>query len=116
MTEEHPINPPSEKLQQWAAEYWGDPNESIAQGERYIAIQAARWGADQELEACRLWVSENESIYDAAELVEFRRPKPKTLKEMKERGLKALGECYAYIPDDLYHEIKKVIEFLPDES
>jgi predicted amidohydrolase YtcJ len=109
MTQEHPITPPLELVQQWV-------NDFAPKGMMAIATQAARWGADEELEACRLWVSENESIYDAGELVECRRPKPKTLKEMKERGMKALLECYAYIPDDLYYEIKKTIESLPDES
>jgi len=47
----HPITPPFELLQQWATEYWGNPGESIGCGEKYIAHQAARWGADQELEA-----------------------------------------------------------------
>jgi hypothetical protein len=116
MTEEHPITPPEELVQKWVSQMITPDEGNLALDFDWLANKAARWGADEELEACRFWVSENESIYDAAELVEYRRPKPKTLKEMKERGLKALGECYAYIPDDLYHEIKKVIESLPDES
>lgn len=52
MTETNPIIPPPELLQQWATEYWGNPGESIGEGEKYIAIQAARWGADQELQTC----------------------------------------------------------------
>ena len=111
MTQEHPITPPPELIQEW----WDGTHGAFYEFEA-VVTQAARWGADEELEACRLWVSENESIYDAGELVECRRPKPKTLKEMKERGMKALLECYAYIPDDLYYEIKKTIESLPDES
>jgi hypothetical protein len=115
MTEEHPITPSPELFKQWEDDILNkrDNVDHVLDCAWRNGFQA---GADAELEACRLWVSENESIYDAEELVEYRRPKPKTLKEMKERGLKALGECYAYIPDDLYHEIKKVIESLPDES
>jgi hypothetical protein len=36
------------------------------------------------------------------------------LLSLKERGLKALLECYRYIPDDLYGEITEAIESLPD--
>ena len=45
---EHPITPPPELMQQWR-------NEAPPLGlnrEHWIATQAARWGADQELEAC----------------------------------------------------------------
>lgn len=115
MTEEHLITPPPELFKQWE-------DDILNERDNVDHVLDCAWrngfqaGADQELEACRLWVSENESIYDAGELVEYRRPKPKTLKEIKERGLKVLLECYRYIPDDLYYEIKKVIESLPDES
>ena len=115
MTEEHSITPPPELFKQWEDDILNEQDnvDHVLDCAWRNGFQA---GADQELEACRLWVSENESIYDAAELVEFRRPKPKTLKQMKGRGMKALVECYRYIPDDLYYEIKKVIESLPDKS
>lgn len=55
MTEpnQHPITPPPELVQQWMAEIWheGTPVQ-VAASDLYIATQAARWGADQELEAC----------------------------------------------------------------
>ena len=51
MSTEHPITPPPELVQQWAADYWGNVDEPLANSERHIATQAARWGADQELEA-----------------------------------------------------------------
>lgn len=89
MTDQHPITPPPELVQQW----WKnaqrvDYSDGLPCWLNYVATQAARWGADQELEACRLWVSE-ESIYAARELVEARRPKPSSLKEQ------ALGALYA---------------------
>ena len=45
MTDQHPITPPPELVQQWASEFYGT---AIAPGEASIAIatQAARWGAD----------------------------------------------------------------------
>lgn len=46
MTDNHPITPPPKLVQQWY---------DAARGprcEQELATQAARWGADQELEAC----------------------------------------------------------------
>jgi hypothetical protein len=92
MTNQHPITPPPELLQQWATEYWGNPGESIGCGEKYIATKAAQWGADQELEACCEWFQEfykTESWVDL-DLRTFRaarRPKPPTLKEQALRVL-----------------------------
>lgn len=84
MTENHPITPPPELLQQWATEYWGNPGESIGKGEKYIATQAARWGADQELEACSQWIHGwygNGSREVVGNLYVARRPKPPSLAE-----------------------------------
>ena len=78
--QQHPITPPPELLQQWAVDYWGNPGESIGEGEKYIATQAARWGADQELEACCAWIPE-QTPWDADKLRAARRPKPPSLKE-----------------------------------
>ena len=44
--QQHPITPPPELVQQWLRER---PESEYAH--TYIATQAARWGADQELEA-----------------------------------------------------------------
>ena len=45
------LTPPPELVKQWASAFYGT---TIAPGEAAIdiATQAARWGADQELEAC----------------------------------------------------------------
>lgn len=76
-------------------------------------------GADQELDACRIWVSENCDIYSAVELIQFRRPKPPSLKE---QALKALDEA-VYMADDIPPEgisadqadiIRRALESLPD--
>lgn len=74
MTEQHPITPPPELLQQWAIDYWGNPGESIGEGEKYIATQAARWGADQELEACCEWLDFYAAASEARDLRAARRP------------------------------------------
>ena len=83
MTNNHPITPPPELLQQWAADYWGNPGESIGEGEKYIATQAARWGADKELKACCEYLSRcaGWELEDVKEFSDFRRPEPPSLKE-----------------------------------
>jgi len=91
MTEQHPITPPPELLHQWATEYWGNPGESIGEGEKYIATQAARWGADQELEACcdslkELWAPSDWITSLRAK----RRPKPQSLKEQALEALQSM--------------------------
>jgi hypothetical protein len=80
MTDQHPITPPPELVQQW-------DSEAVAAempGQFYLATQAARWGADQELEACCEWLVnegwfryEHEAVQD---LRAARRPKPPSLK------------------------------------
>lgn len=83
--QQHPITPPPELLQQWAVDYWG-PGEIIGQGEKHIATQSARWGADQELEACCEWVANYCPYFGDYPMPEkklraARRPKPPSLKE-----------------------------------
>ena len=77
---DHPITPPPELVQQWASKFYGT---IIAPGEVRIAIatQAARWGANIELDACcehlkRIW-SPSDTIDS---LRTARRPKPPSLK------------------------------------
>jgi hypothetical protein len=67
-------------------------------------------GADMELDACCEWLSVPCPSY-GRELRNARRP---NLLSLKERGLKALLECYRYIPEDLYDVITEAIESLPD--
>jgi hypothetical protein len=90
MTNQHPITPPPELVQQWASEFYGT---TIAPGEAaiHIAHQAAQWGADQELEACCNhirnyqwgWVDrpDGTKMHRAVDLELARRPKPPSLKE-----------------------------------
>ena len=66
---EHPITPPPELVQQWINE-----EDGLTAG--HIAAQAARWGADQELEACCEWLRSQSLIGGAVDLRDARRPKP----------------------------------------
>ena len=74
MISSSPITPPPELLNQWSMDFY-------ELGEwRAIAIHAAQWGADQELEACCEWLAD-ESFRCFDQLRSARRPKPPSLKE-----------------------------------
>jgi hypothetical protein len=79
MTQQHPITPPPELVEQWrnqAPEGMGSQTR-----EMWIATRAAQWGADQELEACIGLLVQSEGN-DAREFLRAtRRPKPPSLKE-----------------------------------
>jgi hypothetical protein len=87
MTQEHPITPPPELVEQWrtAPEYASalEKLTMVTMTDRRlqeIASQAARWGADQELEACcHLLRQQGFDVVD--DLRATRRPKPPSLKE-----------------------------------
>lgn len=77
MTQQHPITPPPKLVLQWAGEFY---RSAIAPGEASInlAIRAAQWGADQELEACCELIRDNDGYDAARNLRADRRPKPDT--------------------------------------
>ena len=67
--QQHPITPPPELIAKWAGSMCG-------------YYEAARWGADMELEACCEWMaSKPTSERKIPELRDARRPKPPSLKE-----------------------------------
>jgi hypothetical protein len=80
MTDQHLITPPPELVLQWQTD-WHHSKSSYVEIEVYIATQAARWGADQELEACREWLNYEDRGFWGCRLRAARRPKPPSLKE-----------------------------------
>ena len=78
---EHPITPPPELIMDWCKQRAciSEPGPIHV----WLATQAARWGADTELDACcqyiNRWFATPE--YRCAELHAARRPKPPSLKE-----------------------------------
>ena len=82
-----PITPPPELVLQWLGEHFGTTvTGEVSDVELHIATQAARWGADQELEACINYFHEYDTSWsEDSELVKglraARRPKPPSLKE-----------------------------------
>lgn len=112
----HPITPPPELVHQWVESTRA--HDSIgAYAEDYIdhvATQAARWGADEELKACCLWVAQ-ESRTACRQLKAHRRPKPPSLKE---RGREALQNIHAAVVMETggreLDVLKEIVESLPD--
>ncbi len=117
MTQQHLITPPPELVKQWreAPEFSAlSPCVMVTVTNtklQDIATQAARWGADQELEACCEWIDADSVM--AAELRAARRPKPPSLKEQ------ALDELHisfdrGYLKEGSADTIRRALEQLDD--
>jgi hypothetical protein len=109
MTEQHPITPPPELMEQWMQSH----------STKYdLAREAAQWGADQELEACCEWLHW-QNLATHPELIPSlraaRRPKPPSLKEQAlddlhiafDRGCLSEGQA---------DTIRRALESLPDDT
>jgi hypothetical protein len=109
MTNQHPITPPPELVQQWweqADQYQDDPKTYFD----YVAIEAAQWGADQELEACcGLLIQQGFDVVDY--LRAARRPKPPSLKEL---ALEALDAVDSFGNEGDRDTIRRALEQLDD--
>ena len=80
--QQQPITPPPELVREWNQNAIGTHFPPYGYSE-YIATQAARWGADTELEACAKHLKHDLYFPDSTiELLRAaRRPKPPSLKE-----------------------------------
>jgi hypothetical protein len=90
MTQEHPITPPPELVEDWIEIAKPLPQRPPNPGE--LATLAARWGANQELDACCEWVSQfNYDDYSYQERLRAARrcSKPPSLKEQALEALEA---------------------------
>jgi len=109
MTQEHPITPPPELVNEWALSLYGYD-------------EAARWGADQELEAILALAKDPSALdeddedcyfdgFTVAGIREARRPNPPSLKE---QALQALDDASDRL--DAAHEniIRRALEQLND--
>lgn len=121
MTEQHPITPPAELVNQWRNDA---PNarDAGATCEAWIATQAARWGADHELKACCDAIYEYEDSPlsgGTAELLRaLRRPKPPSLKEQALKALDLVDQCavtdmrHLYIHTELAESVRTIYRAL----
>jgi hypothetical protein len=123
MTEQHPITPPPELLDQWLkTPEVVTPITKMAvvtvttNRLQMLATEAARWGADQELEACCEWLEGEDGWPMPQRLHAARRPQPPSLKEQAYNAL----DTYIYgNPDpkdkqNTYNTIRRALEQLPN--
>jgi hypothetical protein len=109
----HPITPPPELVQQWATVN-GTHYEDLATLCRQVAIQAAQWGADQELEACCRWLPKMPP-WSANDLRKHRRPKPPSLKEQALLQLDTLNADLGLEGKGVdLSQIRRALEALPE--
>jgi hypothetical protein len=109
MTENHPITPPPELVQQWVSRTCATEFPLLG-----LAEIAAQWGADQELEACYEWLRAKYWICPdfTDELRAARRPKPPSLKE---QALEALAHILNNSSTQLGADtIRRALEQLDD--
>ena len=111
MNQSYPV-PPPELVQQWMTEAhdrrlpgWPDV--------RVIATQAARWGADQELEACCGFIGCEHSVAWSSKLRDARRHKPPSLKEQALKALTAIEGDFNTVGDRA-DTIRRALEQLDD--
>jgi hypothetical protein len=123
MTQQHPITPPPELVQQWLEELYGAPVSVISPFDQRVLIAAAQWGADQELEACRMEIIDGAGLFyidetsDRVRLAEdiwtARRPKPPSLKEQSLKHLYVMERDGYYLPEIL-QDLRRALEQLND--
>ena len=107
----HPITPPPDLLDRWNT-------LPCHISTKEIFVMVARWGADQELEACcevlRVRGAASQMIKD---LRTARRPKPLSLKEQALKALKVLPTPEGQVTLDItdLNTIRRALEALPND-
>ncbi len=117
MTDQHPITPPPELVQAFLRSNPSTPAEMTY--EQFIATRFARWGADQELEACCEWVSQwcgrwPDGTRPEEELRAARRPKPPSLKEQALALISHDPENQPFLSEEGIAIIRRALEQLDD--
>ena len=113
MTKQHPIIPSSDLMGQWIIES-DMPGQDVCEG---VAIRAAQWGADQELEACCAWTRCPDTMHlGSSDLRAARRPKPPSLKEQALNDLDTIQthDSFGFQIINLSN-IRRALEALPND-
>ena len=105
----HPITPSIELVKQWS-DRWHSAKDNDFDVVLFVAIEAARWGSDQELEAC-CDVLKDWGSFLSPDLHDARRPKPPSLKD---QALKLIDSNSPYLDDAAMSIIRRAVESLPD--
>lgn len=116
MTNHHPITPPPELIGHWIQE-WINTHGPDKEGIDYVVVQAAQYGADQELEACKQWLSLRGHAELAIKLGYCMRnkPEPPSLKEQALEELEQLkGDANSMGMGFDAPAIRRALETLPE--
>jgi hypothetical protein len=116
--QEHPSTPPPELVWEWTSLANEEDGDEV-----WISIttQAARWGSDQELEACCEWLEKHVlGPNSLGRLRAARRPKPPTLKEQALKALKVIEFEYVHshspsVVEATTGTIRRALEALPND-
>ena len=130
MINQHPITPPAilpisdlclplELILTWKARYKeaGYTPEEVL---KYVAWEAAQYGADRELEECCVWMSNQHLVTfndRISSLRVARRPNPPSLKEQALKALKVLPTPEGQVTLDItdLNTIRRALEALPND-
>jgi hypothetical protein len=109
----YPITPPPELVRQWTTRSLNPPR--IGERDEVMATLAARWGADQELEACCELM--DDWGLEASDLRAARRPKPPSLKLPALKAISRLLDGAGRSADNsaAAATIRRALEALPDD-
>lgn len=116
---DHLITPPPQLIRHWRAELPVGVFDGYKypQRETELCIQAAQWGADQELEACVELLKADGYKGKAIDLLNARRPKSPSLKEQALAALHAVATGANDIREQ--HQdldtIRRALEALPND-
>ena len=102
MTDEHPITPSLEVVNNWV-------DMLSSRSDYAVFTTAVQWGADLELEACAEWLGPL-GIKGGDTLRRVRRPKPPSLKE---KALAVLDDCSDRLDGAHENIIRLALEALP---
>ena len=125
MTQQHPITPPPELVAEWIAEIYGnEPVLPVYSFTHSLVERAAQWGADQELEACRMEIIDGAGLFYIDEtsgrvrlsedIRTTRRPKPPSLKEQALALINHDPANQPFLSDKGIDTIRRALEQLDD--
>ena len=113
MTDNHPITPSIELVKQWS-DHWHRADDNDFDHALFISIRAARWGADQELEALLDLADHLLPAETLRYLLETRRPKPPSLKEQAIELVDRIEKAESVWAMSELDIIRRALEALPD--
>jgi hypothetical protein len=108
MTENHPITPSPEQVDQW----FDDAIRLNSTPKYYIATQAAQWGSDQELDECCEWLAKYRKPILGDDLRYVRRTKPPSLREQALAAQQRMWDGTSNHDD--WNLIRRALEALDD--